>query len=267
MQPEDHYVDINRQSWNDRTAVHTQSSFYNMDAFLNGQTSLKEIELALLGNIAGKKILHLQCHFGQDSLSLARMGAHVTGADLSDKAIAYARKLALETGQDARFICSDLYSLPDVLQETFDIVYTSYGVLGWLPDMDRWADIVAQYLRPGGRLLLVEFHPLVWMFDDDFQRVAYNYFKSAAIVETEAGTYADRSADIQPQSVTWNHSLSEVISALLGRDLALKTFREFDYSPYNCFRGTVESTPGKFHINHLANNIPMVYAIQALKPA
>ncbi len=259
------YIAVNKQSWNSRTPLHLASAFYDVAGFLAGKTSLQPIELALLGDVAGKRILHLQCHFGQDTISLARMGAHVMGVDLSDEAIRAAERLANQTGVTATFICCDVYDLPAHLDAIFDIVFTSYGVIGWLPDMDRWARLIATYLAPGGRLVFAEFHPVVWMFDNDFQGVAYRYFKSDPIVETETGTYADPTAPVELTMVTWNHSLSEVLGALLRSGLTLEAFEEFDYSPYNCFRNTREDEPGRYRIAHLEDRIPMVYALMARK--
>ena len=262
---EDTYIAINRQSWNERTELHLKSDFYDMEAFLEGKSSLKPVELAMLGDVSGKRILHLQCHFGQDTISLARAGAVVTGVDFSDKAIDRARLLADEVGAEATFICCDVYDLPEHLSGQFDIVFTSYGVIGWLPDLNRWAEIISSFLKPEGRLVFVEFHPVVWMFDDHFEYVRYNYFKAEAIMETENGSYADRSAPVGLSSVTWNHSISEVVNSLLGNGLELCSLNEFDYSPYNCFDKTIEVEPGKFRIAHLSNFIPMVYSVMAVK--
>lgn len=260
------YIDINRASWNDRVAAHLASDFYDQQGFLNGKQTLKEIELDLLGDIRGKKVLHLQCHFGQDTISLARMGARVTGVDLADKAIAVARDLAEETGQDVQFVCCDLYDLPQHLDEQFDIVFTSYGTIGWLPDMDRWAALIHRYLKPGGSFIFAEFHPVVWMFDDDFTKVAYDYFNYETIVETTEGTYAQPDAELELANVNWNHGLAEVFTSLLHSGLVLNTFREYDYSPYPCFRNVKEIAPGRYRIAHLEKAIPMVYALRATKP-
>jgi ubiquinone/menaquinone biosynthesis C-methylase UbiE len=237
-----------------------------VQAFKQGKSSLNDIELKLLGNVKGLSILHLQCHFGQDSLSLARMGARVCGVDLSDKAIDAAKNLAAETGLKAEFICCNVYDLPLHLDKQFDIVFTSYGTIGWLPDLDRWAGVIERFLKPGGRFVFAEFHPVVWMFDNDFDRVAYRYFRSEAIVETENGSYADRSSETVNQSVTWNHGLGEVIGSLLAQGLQISSFEEYDHSPYNCFNGTVEFAPGRFRIEKLGDKIPMVYALSAVKP-
>ena len=184
MKSEHNYIEINKQSWNKKTSTHLTSDFYDVEGFLNGNSSLNEIELELLGDVKGKSILHLQCHFGQDTISLGRLGARTTGIDLSDKAIESAIELAEKAGIEASFICCDIYDLPNHLNEQFDIVYTSYGTLGWLPDIDKWAKIVSRYLKPDGKFVFVEFHPVVWMFDDDFQEINYNYYNSEAIIET-----------------------------------------------------------------------------------
>lgn len=265
MSTEHNYVEINRQSWNNRTETHLKSEFYDLNGFLKGNTSLNNIELDLLGDISGKSILHLQCHFGQDSISLSRLGAHVVGVDLSDKAIDTARQIAKETNSTATFICCDVYDLPKHLDQKFDIVFTSYGTIGWLPDLDRWAAVVSTFLKPAGEFIFVEFHPVVWMFDDNFEKVGYRYFNSGAIIESENGTYADREAGISQEYVCWNHALSEVVNSLINKDLEIKSLDEFDYSPYNCFAHTIEFEPQKFRIAHLADKIPMVYALRAVK--
>jgi len=265
MQEEDDYLKINRQSWNEKTEIHLKSEFYDVEGFLNGKSSLNSIDLNLLGDVKGKKILHLQCHFGQDTLSLARLGAIVTGVDLSDKAIESAKKLSEEINLPARFICCDVYNLPNHLNDEFDLVFTSYGTIGWLPDLNKWAGIVSQYLKPNGQFVFAEFHPVVWMFNDDFNKIGYNYFNTGPIIETLSGTYAEKEAKITQQYVNWNHAMSEVVNSLIQNGLTINSLDEFDYSPYNCFRHTIEFEPGKFRIEHLGNNIPMVYAILATK--
>ena len=259
------YLATNRTAWNAKTAVHIDSEFYDMPSFLKGASTLKSLELGLLGDVKGKKILHLQCHFGQDTLSLARMGAEVTGVDLSDASIRKARELAEELLLDARFINCDVYSLKEHCDEQFDMVFTSYGTIGWLPDLTRWADIVQHFLRPGGKFVMVDFHPVVWMFDDDFQAITYPYFNTETIVEQVEGTYAEREAAIAYETVCWNHSTSELLQSLLDAGVTLQQFREWDYSPYNCFRGLKEEAPGVFRLEGLGGKIPMAYGIVAVK--
>lgn len=265
MNFEQDYIEINRQSWNHRTDAHLNSEFYDLKGFLNGNTSLNEIELKLLGDIKGKRILHLQCHFGQDTISLSRLGAEVTGVDLSDKAIASAKQIAKDTLSSAKFICCNIYDLPQHLDEKFDIVFTSYGTIGWLPDLDEWAKIISKFLKPNGKFIFVEFHPVVWMFDDNFDKIGYRYFNSGGILEIENGTYADRNADITQSYVMWNHGLSEVLNSLIHNDLEINALDEFDYSPYNCFNNTIEFEPKKFRIEHLDDKIPMVYSVVGTK--
>lgn len=265
MNNEINYIETNKQSWNRRVDSHLKSDFYDVEGFIKGKSSLQEIELNLLGDIKNKSILHLQCHFGQDTISLARMGAKATGIDLSDKAIESAKELNNKTKTDASFICCNIYDLPQHLNEQFDIVYTSYGTIGWLPDLDKWASIVSRFLKKDGKFIFVEFHPVVWMFDDYFKEIGYNYFNTGAIVETESGTYADRNAAIKSEYVMWNHSMAEVINNLIKHNLELNLLEEFDYSPYNCFKETTEFMPGKFRIKHLDNKIPMVYSLVATK--
>ncbi|MDO5655891.1 MAG: class I SAM-dependent methyltransferase [Flavobacteriaceae bacterium] len=265
MNSQDNYIEINRLSWNNRVDAHLKSDFYNLDNFIKGKTSLNSIELALLGDVKGKNILHLQCHFGQDTISLNRLGANVTGVDLADKAIESAKNLANKTNSNAKFLCCDIYDLTNHLDEKFDVVFTSYGTIGWLPDMNKWAKIISNYLKPNGKFVFVEFHPVVWMFDDNFEKINYRYFNSGAIVETEKGTYANKNAEITQTSVMWNHSISEVMNSLIKNGLEINLFDEFDYSPYNCFNKTIEYQPNKYRIQHLDNKIPMLYSICATK--
>lgn len=265
MNSEQEYFEVNRALWNEKTKHHTASAFYDIEGWLAGKTSLQRPELELLGDVDSKSILHLQCHFGQDSLSLARMGAKVTGTDIADEAITYAQKLNEQLGLDARFVCSDTYAVPQNVNEQFDIVFTSYGVIGWLPDMQRWANIVAGKLKPGGVFVFVEFHPAVWMFDNDFKHIQYSYFNDGPIIETLQGTYADKEAEIKMKEIGWNHSLAEVMQSLINAGLNLEVFREYDYSTYECFNNLVEVGERKWQIKGMEGKLPMMYAIKAVK--
>jgi ubiquinone/menaquinone biosynthesis C-methylase UbiE len=265
MSDHENYIEINKALWNKKTTFHVGSAFYDMKTFREGRNTLNAPELKLLNDVKGRSILHLQCHFGQDSISLSRMGAEVTGVDLSDQAIENAISLATELGTDTKFICCNIYDLPQYLDQQFDIVFTSYGTIGWLPDLDRWASIVQRYLKPGGQFIFAEFHPVVWMFDNDFTRIAYRYFKSDPIIETLDGTYADKSAPIQTTSITWNHGMAEVLTSLIQQGLQLTSLEEYDYSSYDCFNNTIEFEPGKFRIKPLQDFIPMMYTLSAFK--
>ena len=259
------YLGTNRKLWDDKTKVHFDSEFYDVKSFLDGKDSLNPIEETLLGDIRDKTVMHLQCHFGMDSISLARKGGIVTGIDFSGEAIRKARELNAGAGTNVLFMECDVYSLPQKLNELYDVIFTSYGVVGWLPDMNRWAEIISRFLKPGGRFIMVEFHPVIWMFSYDFQKIEYNYMDDQPVIEEVEGTYADRKAPIKNLSISWNHGLSKVISALIDNDLVLNSFEEYDYSPYNCFENMVESEKGKFRIKGLESKIPMLYSITAEK--
>ena len=259
------YFDANKDLWNKRTVVHKDSSFYDLPSFLKGKNSLNEIEQRELGNIEGKTILHLQCHFGMDSLSMARMGAKVTGIDLSDTAISEAKKLNNKLRLDANFICSNVYDLGTVLSEQFDIVFTSYGVIGWLPDLNQWAELIYHFLKPGGFFYMAEFHPVVWMMDENFEKVKYYYHNRELIEIDSQGTYTDKTADIEGKEYSWNHSLSEVINALVGQDLRIDFLNEYSYSPYPCFNNVVQGADGNWRVKGLEDKIPMVYSLKATK--
>jgi ubiquinone/menaquinone biosynthesis C-methylase UbiE len=259
------YININKKTWNAKTDVHVTSEFYDNESFIKGKSTLNEIELQLLGDISGKKILHLQCHFGQDTMTFSRMGAIATGIDFSDKAIETAKELSSQLNLDTTFVCSDVYNLPNILNDTFDIVFTSYGTIGWLPNVNEWAKVVSHFLKPNGKFIMADFHPVVWMYDNDFEKVFYSYFNIEPIVEHETGTYADKNASIATKTISWNHSISDILNALISNGLVLNSFNEFNYSPYNCFNKTEEFEPNKFRINHFGNKIPMVYSILATK--
>jgi 2-polyprenyl-3-methyl-5-hydroxy-6-metoxy-1,4-benzoquinol methylase len=258
------YIQLNKALWNTRTAIHIDSSFYNHQQFIadyhNGFTSLKEIELPLLGDLRGLKVLHLQCHFGQDTLSLAQLGAEVTGLDFSSVAIQEARKLAETLDVSAQFIEADVYDIPKELHGKFDVVFTSYGTIGWLPDIKAWAKSINQVLKPNGKLIFVEFHPVVWMFDNHLEKVAYTYHCSDPIIEQEEATYADTTAQINLTSVGWNHGLAEVIGALLAY-MPLRNFQEYCFSPYPIFTENEELEPGRFYPKAHGNKLPLVYSL------
>ncbi len=259
------YINKNKIAWDGRVEPHYESDFYDVKGFIAGNCSLNAIELDLLGDVKGKKILHLQCHFGQDSISLARMGARVTGVDFSEAAIEKGKELAAETNVDINFVCCNIYDLKKYLDEEFDIVFTSYGTIGWLHDLNAWANIVSHYLKPNGQFVFAEFHPVVWMFDDEFKHIKYSYSRSEPIIECIEGTYADNNADIKQEHITWNHGMGHVLNSLISVGIYIQQVNEYDYSPYNCFNNTVEIKPKQFRIKHLENKIPMVYSVLGKK--
>lgn len=255
----------NRALWNARTELHYASAFYDVEGFVNGKGTLNAIESDLIGDPRGQHVLHLQCHFGQDTLSLARLGAYVTGLDISDTAIAKANELAIRCGLTATFIESNVLDRRAELEGAFDLVFSSYGTIGWLPRLDTWAGNIAAYLKPGGRFVFAEFHPAIWMFSNDFSRVQYSYFDREVIAENETGTYAVRDASLQLPSYGWNHSLADVLQSLIDAGLRIEAFREFDRSPYDCFQRTVPTADGQFMIAGMEGKLPMVFALAARK--
>lgn len=261
----DNYIEINKQSWNGRLEAHLASDFYDMDGFLKGNSSLNKIELDLLGDIKGKKILHLQCHFGQDTISFSRMGAEATGVDLSDKAIEKGQEIAQELNTNTKFISCNIYDLPEHLDEQFDTVFTSYGTISWLPDLNKWGALIAKYLKPGGQFIFAEFHPVVWAWDDDFKEIKYYYNNVAPITEEESGTYADKNADIKQAYVCWNHGIGEVVNSLIKNGLVIEDLQEYNYSPYPFVNDTVKIEEKKYQIKKFGDKLPLVYSIKAIK--
>jgi ubiquinone/menaquinone biosynthesis C-methylase UbiE len=265
MEDLDSYFAANKDSWNKRTVVHKDSSFYDVESFKKGKTSLNVIELQELGDVTGKSMLHLQCHFGLDTMSWEREGAIVTGIDLSDEAISTAQEISTALQLRAKFICCNVYDLRQHLDEKFDIVFTSYGTIGWLPDLDKWAKIVSYYLKPGGTFYIVDFHPVLWMMDEQFEKIKYDYFNTTVIAEEQTGTYTDRNAPIKSNEYSWNHPFSEIFGALMRNGLTITQFNEFPFSCYNCFNNVEQGSDGMWRIKGMNEKLPMMYSIKAVK--
>lgn len=269
MQDYQHFFEANRNLWNKKTPVHQKSDFYNLDTWKSSSnSSLTPIETRELGDLTGKSILHLQCHFGQDTLSFLRLGAaKVTGCDLSDEAIRAAEALAIETGfPEAQFVRCNVYDLREHLSGQYDIVFTSYGTIGWLPDLQPWAEVIKHFLKPGGMFYIADFHPVLWMLDDNMTHLKYAYHNAGVITTEQHGTYADREAELNYTEYGWNHSISELLNSLLSQGLQLSFFNEFDYSPYDCFANTVKGEDGNYRIKGLEGILPMVYSLKMTKP-
>ena len=272
------YVGKNKELWDEWTGINARSAFYDVAGFKRAPTPLHAEVLAGLGDLAGKAVLHLQCHFGMDTIRLMLAGAaSAVGVDFSDKAVATARTLAAEMGVDARFVESDVLALD--LAEQFDIAFTSYGVIGWLPELAPWGRVIARHLKPGGRFFIIEGHPTMWMFDDadtDGFVVKYPYFHSAepiAIAHAE-GNYADPTAKFAGTEYSWPHSLAETISSLLDAGLRIDEFREYAHIGWKVFPFMIEEAPGTGGQRHRRRfvlpadkpAIPMMFSIRASKP-
>jgi SAM-dependent methyltransferase len=267
----DQHQQANLNLWNEWAVIHEKSASYDVEGFRAGKTSLHALELEEVGPVAGKSLLHLQCHFGKDTLSWARLGATVTGIDFSDKAIDIARRLSDELKIPATFILSDLYGLPDVLGGQFDIVFTSYGVLPWLPDVRRWAQIVAHYLKPGGMFYIAEFHPFAYVFDDEAVtpelRVRYPYFSQLEPLEfNDSASYADPEAPVsQRVHYEWDHQLGEIVTALIDAGLHIEFLHEFPYSVYLQFTFMQQGADGYYRLSKGGGTIPLMFSIRAMK--
>lgn len=271
----DPYVRKNQELWDEWTEINVRSAFYDVDGFRREPGPLDAIVRAGLGPLAGRSVLHLQCHFGMDTLRLAREAREVVGVDFSEKAISFARGLAAELGSGARFVQSDVYELPAALDGEFDLVFTSYGVLGWLPDLARWAAIVARYLRPGGAFFLAEGHPTMWMFDNeaDELRIRYPYFHSAQPIELPptVGNYADPTAAVTKTEYSWAHSMEDIVMSLLRAGLVLEELREHTHIRWKAFPFLVEeqepeSKDSIWRMPPDRPQLPLMFSLRARKP-
>lgn len=263
---EEFYFKANKALWNVKTPIHVKSEFYENDAFLNGKSSLTEVENEFLPEVKGKRLIHLQCHFGQDTISLERMGAHCTGIDFSNIAIEHAQKTAMELNLSTKFYESNVYDVLDLNLGKFDIVFTSYGVLSWLPDLKKWADVISGLLKPGGLLYIAEFHPLLYMYEFESQELQYPYGSPGKVFsDSESFTYADRNYPLESVSYFWQHNFDEIISAVLDNDLEILRFKEIEFSPYNCFPHMKEIAPKRYQYGKAELKIPHIFHILARK--
>ena len=257
------YSKTNRKLWNGLTRIHEKSDFYNLEEFKSSRNSLKQIEIEEVGEVTGKSMLHLQCHFGLDSLSWAVKGAQVTGVDFSSEAISLADSLSRELQIPVHFICSDIYDLPDSLNQKFDIVFTSYGVLNWLHDLNKWASLIAHYLKPGGFLYMIEFHPLLGMLNDDGAFEYGYFFHSEPERFFQQGSYANPNADFSQESYEWTHGLGEIVTALIKTGLEIEFLHEFPFSSYNCYPFLEAKKPGQYVLKNERPSIPLMFSIKA----
>ncbi len=268
----DEYSEANRRYWDGLVPIHLDSEFYDVAGFKAGKSTLKPTELEEIGDVSGRSLLHLMCHLGLDTLSWARMGARVTGVDFSGSAIKTARKLAEDCHIEATFIESDVYDLPGKLDDEFDIVFTSYGVLFWLPDVLRWAEVVAKFLRPGGVLHIVEFHPVCGIFDQDAGAsdlvVRRPYFTPDEPLRFEEdGSYAGRDAQLEHRvTYSWPHPVGEIVTALIDAGLRIDFLHEFPFTVEEFFPSCVAGPDGTYRLAKHDGSVPLLYSIKATKP-
>ncbi|MFE0421658.1 class I SAM-dependent methyltransferase [Streptomyces sp. NPDC058953] len=268
----DDWRDANRSNWDERVPIHVTSDFYQVEAFRAGRDPLRDFELAEVGDVTGRSLLHLQCHFGLDTLGWARHGAaRVVGLDFSEPAVTTARGIAEEIGlgpERAAFVASDVYDARDTVPTgPYDIVYTGLGALNWLPDIDRWAEIAASFVAPGGFLYLAEFHPITDSLDDETgSRIVHDYFAREPWVEHVEGTYADPSAaTVHNRTVEWQHPIGKVVSAICATGLRLEFLHEHDISLYDRFE-SLETRDGYLRFPAGQPRVPLMYSLKATRP-
>ena len=272
---EQDYRTLNRASWDERAPAHAGSPDYALQRFVDDPAYLSRVvsfDLPLLGDISGRRGVHLQCHIGTDTISLARLGATMTGLDFSAPAVEQARRLAERTGATATFVQADVYDAAQVLgRGGFDLVFTGIGALCWLPEVRRWAAVVADLLRPGGRLFIREGHPMLWAIDDaqaDRLVVDYPYFeRPEPLVFDEGGTYVQTDVVFE-HNVTheWNHGLGEIVTGLLDAGLEVTGLTEHDSAPWEALPGQMERTEtGEWRLADRPWRLPCTYTLQAAK--
>jgi SAM-dependent methyltransferase len=263
----DERLKVNLDAWNQMARIHAASPEYRLQEFKSGQNVLKPIELREVGDVHGKSLLHMQCHFGLDTMSWARLGAKVTGVDFSDEAIALARSISDELKIPARFLQSNIYDAPAVLHERFDVVFTSYGALCWLPDITRWAQVAASFVKPGGFFYMAEFHPLTQMCpnDEGTTKLEYeiSYFHAAMREDPPGPDYSDKS-QIVSETHQWMYRLGDVVSALAATGLRIEYLHEFAGCIYPHFPFMQQAGDGMWHIE--GDPIPTIFSIKATKP-
>ena len=261
----DERLAVNRDNWNERTPAHAASDFYDVEGFRKGRITLTDVERREVGDVSGKTLLHLQCHFGLDTMSWARLGAKATGVDFSDAAIGQARALNEELGLGVRFITSNIYDLPNVLEERFDIVFTSYGALNWLPDISGWARVVSNYLKPGGVFYIEEFHPFAAVFETSEEGdmlPTYSYFHHEQFFEGGEPSYAGKEI-IETPMYEWQHSLGEIVCALIDAGLRIEFLHEFPFTCYQALPVMERGNDGWWRLPKHNDSFPQIFSIRA----
>jgi SAM-dependent methyltransferase len=264
----DEYFKANQKMWDEITPVHYHSNFYDVDGFKKGKCTLLDVEVEEVGDVTGKSLLHLQCHFGQDTLCWARRGANVTGVDFSEKGVEQAISLSKELDIPAKFICCDIYDLDKKLNEKFDVIFTSAGVLIWLEDLKRWAEIIAHFLKPNGVFYIREFHPVEMLFDDESEtpKIKYPYFKSDKPLKFEpAPDYADPDYTVESIDYEWTYSMGDIINSLIGAGLDIEYLHEFNYSQFKSHPFLTQGKNRMWRYEGIKGGLPLMFSIKARK--
>lgn len=265
----DDYLALNRASWDERVPVHVDSDFYDAAGFVAGtHDPLRPFEMAELGDVDGLDLVHLQCHFGLDTLAWAKRGARVTGLDFSEPAIEAARAIATDADLEAEFVAADVYDAVAALgHRTFDVVYTGLGALIWLPDIVRWAGVVADLLDPGGVLYLAEFHPVSHVFGDEDRSIAHDYFDRGPHRWDEDSTYASGATGFQHTvTVEWQHTIGDVLNAVISAGLVVESFHEHDHTLFPRWPDLVVGQGGRYELPAGTPRLPLMYSLRARRP-
>lgn len=260
------YFEANKNAWNQKVRFDIASDYYDIKGFKTGKNSLYPLDIQLLGNIVGKRILHLQSYLGLDSISLSRLGAEVTAIDFCPNAVDFAQNLSRELNTDTKFICSNIYDIDQLDLAKFDIIYMSYGAICWLPDIDKLIIMVKNFLKPGGEFILIDFHPLAISFDllrEDSIKFSYFNQKEIPIEIHRKGTYADINAPIETTEFNWNHSLDEIIGSFTGNRFELNSFKEYPFLPMDGFPNLELGNDGNYHVLNSNNKYPLLFSIKA----
>lgn len=271
--PVDRHREVNRANWDARVDIHLGSDVYGIQRFIDDPAFVGEVvrfDSAKVGDVAGKRLLHLQCHIGTDTIGWARLGAEATGTDLSPKSIEAARRLSEETGTPARFVEAELYDTRQVLAETFDVVYTGVGAISWLPNIGEWAEVIAAMLESGGTFFMREGHPIMWTLDDerddDLLVIRYPYFETREpIAWSEDFTYAGEGVVSSPDTFEWGHGMGETIQALIDAGLRIDRVEEYDFLEWEFGPINQLGDDGRYRLAEGRERLPLMWSVLATK--
>ena len=270
--PLDEYRLVNRDNWDSRVDIHYGSELYGVERFTSNPDhigSIVDFDKDIVGDVTGKRLLHLQCHIGTDTLSWARLGADVTGVDFSEKSIEAARRLSRESSTPGRFVVAELYDSPSVVDETFDIVYTGVGAICWLPDIRGWAEVVSSFLEPGGTFFIREGHPIMWALDWEDQEnltLKYPYFEGSPPLEfSDDSTYAGEGSLEHPKTFDWAHGVAETLQALIDAGLRIDQVADYDFCEWQGIDQMVLGDDERWRLPEGQERLPLMWSVLATK--
>ncbi|MDI6738842.1 MAG: class I SAM-dependent methyltransferase [Candidatus Edwardsbacteria bacterium] len=255
-----------RECWNGWSRLHHRPGMFTLEGFKAGQSSLMPVEREELGDVSGRSLLQVQCGFGFDALCWARIGARVTGVDFSKRSIEVARALNDELKMDCRFVRSNIYELEQKLEGSFDIAFASYGVLYWVPGLDKWAQVISHFLKPGGTFFIVDEHPVALTYRDDFDAIKRSYFYQddpMAMLALSQDNGEEKDGSVEDHG--WVHPLGDLVSALARHGLSVSSLKEYPFLGYQRFRGMEQKKDGYWHLKDKAGMLPLMFSLKAVK--